>query len=323
MLTKPADEIADHGIAPHPGREPLKPAQRFFGRGVASVRVHKPVDACGIRPVALDRDRLEPLVLDQPFRHFGSGGIELVCSVRALADQHDVRRADQISETVHGRNPAGRADRALADQLRRVGGRSRHSDRRGGHQCLYLVVGDLCEVPIGRADGMERRRNRRAHHLVDHRPELTAGRFRCGGNSDHDAPRLLGADRLDRREHAGAGGQAVVDEDHCSSRDIERTAPTAIGGFPALEFGRLCGGHRANLVGGQAQRADDVVGEDDAAAGRQGAEGELRIAGYAQFADDQGVQRRVQGGGDFPGHGDPAARKPEHDHALAPSIMAE
>src|SRR5205814_8667030 len=61
-----------------------------------------------------------------------------------------------------------------------------------------------------------------------------------------------------------------------------------------------------------AQRADDLLVEHAHAAGRHGAHRELLVAGDAQLAHEEYVERRTERTGDFIRDGHAAAREGEH-----------
>ena len=81
VAAQPVDEVANHGVAPHPRREPLESTQRFVGGGVLAQAAHVAVDPVGVWPVGLGGDRTESLLLDQPFRDRGARLVELVRAV--------------------------------------------------------------------------------------------------------------------------------------------------------------------------------------------------------------------------------------------------
>ena len=58
------------------------------------------IDAGGVGPVGLHRDRGEALVLQEAARQARALTVELVGAVRGLADEDDARVADQVQQAV-------------------------------------------------------------------------------------------------------------------------------------------------------------------------------------------------------------------------------
>jgi hypothetical protein len=120
------------------------------------------------------------------------------------------------------------------------------------------------------------------------------------------------ADGNDRGAHGGAGGKAVVHQNENALPQIGGMAD-AEGAFALLQFELLAGDGGVNDVLGDAKGMDDVVVKEADAAGGDGAHGEFLVAGHAQFADDEDIERRMEAARDFEGDRDAAAGKAEHD----------
>ena len=56
------------------------------------------VDAVGIRPVGLDRDRGEILLQDEPLRDLPALAVKLMGAVRGFAKQHKTGFPDQFQQ---------------------------------------------------------------------------------------------------------------------------------------------------------------------------------------------------------------------------------
>src|ERR1700730_7585762 len=90
------DKLHDIGVAPHPSRKAPEVAERLLGMdsgtgtGTANIAGYR----VGIRPIRLDRDGREVLLLDEPFRDLRAFAIEFVRPVGGLAEQHKARVAD-------------------------------------------------------------------------------------------------------------------------------------------------------------------------------------------------------------------------------------
>ncbi|CKR71243.1 Uncharacterised protein [Mycobacterium tuberculosis] len=116
---QPFHKISDHGVAPHPGGKPLESAKRLVSVGVLAEAANVPIDPVGVGPVRLGGYRTKALLLDQPLCHGGPGLVELVCAVRAFADQHDSCIADQLRQHLVRRNTPGGVDRDSAQNIGR------------------------------------------------------------------------------------------------------------------------------------------------------------------------------------------------------------
>src|SRR5438552_10902580 len=118
--------------------------------------------------------------------------------------------------------------------------------------------------------------------------------------------------RGDRGAHGGAGGEAVVDEDDDFVMELGRRAVVTVEALAALELLALTGGDLVDERAWDAEAVDDVAIQNLDPAGGDRAHGELLMAGHAQLADDEHVERSVEGLGDFQGNGYSPARQSEH-----------
>jgi hypothetical protein len=149
------------------------------------------------------------------------------------------------------------------------------------------------------------------------RLELGAGGRRGDGRRDHDARGIVLAERGHGGPHARAGGEAVVDEDDGLAAHVERRAVVAIGGLATGELAPLVLRHRLDRVGRDAERAHELLVEDENAARAERAHGELLVAGHPQLADREDVERQTQATRDLIRDGHASAGQPEH-HSVAP-----
>jgi hypothetical protein len=122
VLAQPVDELEDHGVAPHPGREALEVRKRIGAAGVVAEAAHIAVDAVRVGPVGLDRDGVEAALDDQPPRDRGALAVEVVAAVRRLAEQREAGAGEQLDQ---GRVVVGGARERHRMALHRVerGGR--------------------------------------------------------------------------------------------------------------------------------------------------------------------------------------------------------
>lgn len=88
-------ELFHLDVAPHPGRKAFKrPLQRLFGRQLPD----EMIDRRGIRPIGLDRDDVETVMLDQLPGDAGTRAIELGRAVRRFSEHYNFRFAEPVEE---------------------------------------------------------------------------------------------------------------------------------------------------------------------------------------------------------------------------------
>lgn len=115
---QPVDEVLDHGISPHPRREPFEPRQRLVGGSVTSRPLDPAIDSVGVGPVGLRSHSREAFVLDEPPGDSSAGVIELFGAVRALADEYEFRVADEVVQHCIRRDTVSALDRRSRDDFR-------------------------------------------------------------------------------------------------------------------------------------------------------------------------------------------------------------
>src|SRR5207237_1218550 len=75
-------------------------AERLDRLRVVADAANEPVDAIGIRPICLDIDGVEALLGDESLGDLRAVAVELVRAVRRLADQDEMRVADEREQVV-------------------------------------------------------------------------------------------------------------------------------------------------------------------------------------------------------------------------------
>ena len=153
---------------------------------------------------------------------------------------------------------------------------------------------------------------RRAYDVVRLLGELTARRLGSDRHRDNDLGRIGRPHRANRCEHAGAGGDPVIDEDHRVTRMSTGSPSAAIGGLAAMKFRGFAVYRNPQLFVADAEIAHQVVVDDNAASGREGTHREFLPLRHTELAHQEHVERRVQERGDLPPDGHAAARKAEH-----------
>ena len=98
MTAKPFEKRHDIRVAPHPAREAGEVSKRTGRVAIVAGEPDPPVRAIRVRPVRLDGDDVEAFSNDERFGELRPRAIELVRSVRRLADEDDARVADYVDE---------------------------------------------------------------------------------------------------------------------------------------------------------------------------------------------------------------------------------
>src|SRR5207245_1888946 len=124
--------------------------------------------------------------------------------------------------------------------------------------------------------------------------KFITGLGRRDRHRDDDRFRFHLAERGDRSAHRRAGSQSVVDDDHRFVAHIERWTRTAIFALAPLELPLLARGNFIDRFLWQGDVAEDVAVEDADAAGGDRSHGQLFVAGYSEFSDDENIQRSVE-----------------------------
>lgn len=192
----------------------------------------------------------------------------------------------------------------------------------GGEQAADFVVGGLAEVKVVLADGVEGIGNEGADDVVCLAEELYAG-GRCTNRRGEDEGMGARANGAGGGAHAGAGGEAVVDEDDGAALDGKRRAAFAEARFEIFEFAAGVVLNRLQCGGGEAQVAEDVGVKGDGAAAGDGAEREFGLAGSAQLAHSEDVERQVEGVRDLAGDGNTSTGEGEDDGLMQAGERSE
>jgi hypothetical protein len=101
VLAQPSHEIHHIGVAPHPARKPDEVAERCFRARLLRCTADPAVHAIGVRPVRFYRNQAEPVISDERLRELSADTVELVCSVRGFADEHEPCIADGLEKRRH------------------------------------------------------------------------------------------------------------------------------------------------------------------------------------------------------------------------------
>src|SRR5258706_11630715 len=196
--------------------------------------------------------------------------------------------------------------------------------RRGARQRVVdFVVGGLAELVVPEAHRTEGVGSDRADHLVYVALQALADRRRADGDGDDDARGVAVLQRLDRGAHRGARGQPVVDEDRSAAFERWSVAPVAVGAFASLQLVELARGDLVDHALRNAELVHRLAIEHAYSAARDGTHRILLVAGHAQLAHHENVERGAQRAGDLVGDGNAAARQAQDDDIGLSGVFGE
>ena len=143
-----------------------KPRSASSASRSARRAAHVAIDAVGVGPVALDRDRGEAVLGDQALGDARALAVELVRSVAGLAEQHDARVADQREQRVVVAMVAGERVRLAPERVEHRVLAERQRQRRGHGLNLPAAASGCCDAgrwasnqsAASSRDGLERSR---------------------------------------------------------------------------------------------------------------------------------------------------------------------
>ncbi len=238
-----------------------------------------------------------------------------VLQLPARANAEDAtRRAPHLAEgRVPGLTPAAATPHDL------------HALTRRGlrEQLAHLFVGCLREVLVPEADGDEGLRRDHADDLVDFRAELVTDSLRGDGHRHHDLFGMALADGERGGMHRSAGREAVVDEDHRASVDVDRRAAAAIQALAPFELASPDGRGAGNVFVRESELGNHAGVENTGAAVRDRTHRELLVTRYAQFANEKDVERGLEAASELEANGHAAARQREHDDIVTAGVFLQ
>ena len=176
-----------------------------------------------------------------------------------------------------------------------------------------VLIGGRRERLVELSDGEERRLGADADDLVGMRLQLLErGRGR-DRHAKHDVSRAALVESLEGGANGAARGDAVVDDDHGASADVDGAPAVtvradALGHLALLlhdELGQLLLGHADELHRVPVDVHGPLLGHR--------ANPELGLYRRADLAHDAHVERCIEGARDLVGDRDASSRKPEHD----------
>jgi hypothetical protein len=175
-----------------------------------------------------------------------------------------------------------------------------------------LFIGGLAEVSVEGTYGSEVLWRVESVDLVGLVAEIVA----CGDGRDRDSYDDVfrdGTKGADGCTHRSSCGEAIVDEDDGLVTELEWGLTCAVALLATVELFALAGDGGFDGGLGDVEVVDDVSVEDDGAVAGDGSHGQLFVAGCAEFADEEDIEREAEGLSDLEGHGDASAREREDD----------
>src|SRR5687768_10673822 len=128
-------------------------------------------------------------------------------------------------------------------------------------------------------------------------------------------------DRLHGCLHRGSSGQTVIDQnDNASTQVGERTSFSVLP-LASLQFRLLLTCDRLDRRVRNAVRPHNVVAEDTNTARGDRTNGVLGMSRHAEFADDENVEWRVEGFGDFERDWHAASRQRQNDDIVTSGVL--
>lgn len=162
-----------------------------------------------------------------------------------------------------------------------------------------FFVGGLVEVVVVLAYCAQMERREDGDEGVGFAGEVAGYRSVDYGDGEDDGGGALPAEGGEGGADAGAGGDAVVDEENGFAADVGGRALAAVGGFAADELGALAGEDGVERCGRHAEGANAVVVDELDAAGGDGADGQLWNVLCADFAHDKYVEWDAESAGNL------------------------
>ena len=163
------------------------------------------------------------------------------------------------------------------------------------------------------ANGVELNRGLQADDFIGFGLKALNRSRRGDGCRDDESLGLLAADGAERGDQSGTGCHAVVNDDDAAA--LQRRCPPAwrIQRPAAMQKGELLGDFSPDVIPVHVGEAD-VFG--DAAVFVDGADGEFRLFGSSQFANEYDIEVRSERIGDNARHRNPATGDAEDNRAL-------
>jgi hypothetical protein len=156
-------------------------------------------------------------------------------------------------------------------------------------------------------------------HLLKPRAALGCAN-RC---RDHDSRRLQLSDRRNRGFHRGSGRQTVVDENDRALLEGRQRPAAAVQRFSPFELEPLAHRHLFHRGPRDSELGDEILAQHPDGAARNRAHGELRMARYAELADDEHIQRRIELARHLERDRHPASGQGQHDDVAALRVSAQ
>ena len=126
-----------------------------------------------------------------------------------------------------------------------------------------------------------------------------------------------------RGAHARARRQAVIHQDQDLAGDVRWGTVLPVGALASLQLPAFFAGDLLDDLRWDLHAAHDVLVEHDDPATGDCAHRQLFMAGDAELANDEHIERSAQGGGDLVRDGHAATRQRQHDDVVATLVMLQ
>ncbi len=161
-------------------------------------------------------------------------------------------------------------------------------------QVAHFFIGYLREVFVPLPNGKEGLRLRQAHEIIHLGSDFFTGLRRSNRDGNNNAGWLLLAERGDRSQHARAGSDPIVHEDHRAPCGLEWRTIAPVKALASFQLTLFCRCQLIDHSRGNTQPLNDLLAQDTRPTCSDSAQRELLLAGNAQLAHHEKVERSVE-----------------------------
>src|SRR5580700_1692700 len=192
-----------------------------------------------------------------------------------------------------------------------------------GQETPHVVVARLGEVPVVKADGVERFGRVDADYPVDDSAKRGARPPRGDRHGSDDRCGFARSQRRRRGAHRRSGRKPVVDDDDGLTGDPWLRTRLAVRAFAAAHFAHLTVDDFLQRFVIDAERSDQLFVDDARSFVGERTHCELFVARYAELAHDVDVERQAQAARHFTPDRNAAARQRQNDCVRVARIAGE
>src|SRR5712691_11252510 len=159
---------------------------------------------------------------------------------------------------------------------------------------MHFLIGRLRKVVVPSPDSHEWLRSLDTDDVIYKLAEFFTGLPRRDRDGDHDPPRLHLLQGGDGGAHAGAGRQAIVNQDDGPTINVGRRPVAPVEAFATFELLLFAGSYLVDHFFWDLQDTHDFLVEHADATAGQGAHRQFFLAGQAELADQENVERSLE-----------------------------